>query len=335
MRFFWVTFYFLVFFKGCFSVDGLDSNINKCIKDVPRVENPLQQSQQMCDFFKKNFSNCVEKNIYDSEKLMDQLIVRNINIKNLKNFFAYVCSKVDTLTGENLACISKIKTCMINLENLSLKCFNDIIPCVYKTMLSCSPKGAMIFSKALTMVKSSACKLSSYRYNLEPFYGPDLDCYPKVKTSSGIAAANLGLNYMFFCNKFNKENVSQCIEDNLLSMKKHTTLDNDYTQKVKEFFRQRSNLCEYLTRLKPKTCSSLNALSCQEDLYKHDSLTKPFDVLLRSYADCVYEKYKTCDTNLAKIIKRNLIGNKSNSLQFSVPLVCILSQLALVITILF
>lgn len=330
MRFFCAAFYFLALFAGEFTFAVQDSELLKCLVNIPEI----QDLKQICQFYTGSFSNCIEKNIYDSKHLLDQIIARNINIKNFKKSIAYICSKSDVMAGENLTCISNVNKCFkFKSEDISLKCFNDLIPCIYKTILACSLKGAMLFSKVLTNIKSTACKLSSNRYNLKPFYGPELDCYPNVQASSGTAAAKLGLNYKYFCDNFQKETVSQCIEDNLL--KNHTLLDDDYTKKAKEFFRQRSHLCEYFSRYNPQTCSSLNVLSCQEDLYQTEALSKPFDVLLRSYAGCVYDKYKTCNATLAKIIKYNLIGNKSNSVHFSAPLLFILSQFSLIITILF
>lgn len=336
MRFFCATFYFLALFTGRPSFAVQNSELVKCLANMSPDQDLMQNREEICHFFTGNFSNCVEKNIYDSKNIIDQIIVRNINIKNFKTNFAYVCSKFNDMAGENLTCISNVDKCFnFKPEDLSLTCFNDIIPCIYKTILVCSKKAAMMFSKVLTNIKSTACKLSSNRYNLKPFYGPELDCYPKVQASSGTAAAKLGQNYKYFCDKFQKATVSQCIEDNLLTMKNDKLLDDDYIKKVKEFFRQRVHLCEYFSRYNHQTCSSLNVLSCQEDLYKTDALSKPFDVLLRSYAGCVYDKYKTCNATLAKMIKYNLTGNKSNSVHFSAPLLFTLSQLALIITFLF
>ena len=171
------------------------------------------------------------------------------------------------------------------------------------------------------------CIFTNEHFKLKPFYGPEMHCYPALKKPSGTAAVKLGENYEYFCKRFDRESVFQCIEKSLADSKSDLADDN-YISKAKEFFRQRSELCNYFSSPLYKTCSSVDVSSCQRDLSKADALRKPYDELLSSYATCVYDKYKTCDETLAKTIKYNL---ESKATKLSLSFLFLVSQVAIIL----
>ena len=290
----------------------------------------IQCQKNITNFFPENIDycsisldklSCFDK-IYQSNDTTDLMMMRKMNMRNFKANYLYLCSYNDFIK-EKLNCFEAVEKCVPGDCSLSATC-------LYGNIKNCSLKYAMIVSKTYFTLKSNVCLFTNEHFKLKPFYGPEMHCYPALKKPSGNATVKLGENYEYFCKRFDRESVFQCIEKSLADSKADLADDN-YISKAKDFFRQRSEVCLYFSSPLYKTCSSVDVLSCQRDLSKTEALRKPYDELLSSYATCVYDKYKTCDETLAKTIKYNLEGI-SKATKLSLSFLFLVSQVAIILS---
>lgn len=300
MAIFWKSFLLFLFVQGSHSL--IDSVVEGCanIFATNKAENPMQYC-----------SGCLNV-IYRSGIINDPLFNKNIDVRRLNESFNFLCSHFNTTSKQLSTCYKRFIDCA-NSKFRQLKNCYDVIPCLKEGLTFCTHDFIDIVSKALMMSRTYGCVLSSQHFKLTPFYGPELHCYPKVQDSSGLSATKLGQNYQYFCSKFTNGEVSECIIETKLTPGSSPVVDAAYIENTKKFFRGRSMLCKYFSETNDnKTCASIDVSSCQNSLWKKELMLKPFDDLLKIYAQCAYDKYKPCSPSLAQVIKFNLDGIQSN-----------------------
>lgn len=274
----------------------------------------------LCHPNMEKYLDCVSADIYKSNATLDIHIRSVTDYGKVKLTTKKLCSDVARLKKPDVwPCNDNPGSCQpsfrpsgkMDTDSPSFCKMVEDRRCTFQQFSPCNLQKTMLWAKYQNETQSIGCLLSDPKMQLMPVYGPELKCYSSINID-GVSDTDYKAVYESYCDQFDYNNVSTCIEETLSNVTSEELWEDKdtYMNKARKFVDNRRDLCKNMTALPNHECPVIDVSICRKMFFipPGPSKVSVFDAI-KHYAYCIWTNYMDCNIDLGLVIFMNLIAD--------------------------